>query len=63
MIKENELQILGISHNEAIVLLKIIRNPNITATSLIETTGMNRKVIYERTARKNRPLCKNGLFL
>ena len=51
MITHNELQKLGISHNESIVLLKIIQNSNITATSLIETTGMNRKVIYDAMRR------------
>ena len=49
--KESELRILGISNNEAIVLLKIIETPEITVTSLIETTGMNRKVIYDAMRR------------
>ncbi len=51
MITNNELQKLGISHNESIVLLRIIQNPNVTVTSLIETTGMNRKVIYDAMRR------------
>lgn len=49
--KESELQILGISNNEAKVLLKMIETPEITVTSLIETTGMNRKVIYDAMRR------------
>ena len=51
MITENNLKTLKISHNEAIVLLKTIQNPEITATSLIQTTGMNRKVIYDAIRR------------
>lgn len=51
MITHEELQILGISHNESIVLLGILQNPHITATALIENTGMNRKVIYDAIRR------------
>lgn len=51
MLKEKELEILGISNNESIVLLNIIQNPQITATALITLTGMNRKVIYDAMKR------------
>jgi sugar-specific transcriptional regulator TrmB len=45
------LQELGISENEAKVLLEIIRNASITATELVQATGMNRKVVYDAIRR------------
>lgn len=51
MITQDDLQKLGISQNESIVLLGILQNPSITATALIENTGMNRKVIYDAIRR------------
>ena len=51
MIPIEELEKIGISKNEAIVLSKIIHTPEITATDLIESTGMNRKVIYDAIRR------------
>ena len=49
--KESDLQILNLSKNESVVFLEIIKNPEITVTALIETTGMNRKVVYDAMRR------------
>ena len=49
--KEGELQVLGISENEAKVLLEIIQNTSVTATELVQATGMNRKVVYDAIRR------------
>jgi len=48
---ERELQVLGISENEAKVLLEIIQNTSVTATELVQATGMNRKVVYDAIRR------------
>ncbi|MGV8086624.1 MAG: helix-turn-helix domain-containing protein [Candidatus Woesearchaeota archaeon] len=51
MIQIEALQKIGISKNEAIVLSKIIHTPEITVTELIESTRMNRKVVYDAIRR------------
>ncbi|MEK6908728.1 MAG: helix-turn-helix domain-containing protein [Nanoarchaeota archaeon] len=47
MIEPTQLRALGISENEAVILAEIIQNSSCTATELIESTGMNRKVVYD----------------
>lgn len=45
------LRLLGVSENEAKVLLEIIQSTAATATELVQATGMNRKVVYDAIRR------------
>ena len=51
MITIKDLSPLNLPKNEAEIFLGILKNPNITATGLIQKTGKNRKIIYDAIKR------------